>query len=63
MNKSILSSSPLREYQPGENWRTPEHSRIRGMRKAGYSWNELVALTHLSKSTIRDIWHVYCTLN
>ena len=54
MEDSILSSLAVREHKPGEEWKTPERSRIRGMRKDGKSYGE-IKLTGLERSTIQRI--------
>ena len=55
MDTSILSSSPLRKYKTGDNWKTPERAVIRGIRRSGDSWGEIKKRTGLSKSSIRSI--------
>jgi hypothetical protein len=51
---NILSSPDL-NHKPGEMWRTPARSKIRGMRAAGKSYSEIKKLTGLERSTIQGI--------
>ena len=44
---NILSSPDL-NHKPGEMWRTPARSKIRGMRAVGKSYGEIKKLTGLA---------------
>ena len=52
MDKSILSSPAVREHKPGMEWKTPERSVIRAMKREGKSYGEIMKETGLVRSSI-----------
>ena len=42
---SLLSSPALRAYKPGNEWKTPEHAKIRLLRAAGKSYSKIKRFT------------------
>jgi len=55
MDKSILSSPAVREHKPDMEWKTPERSVIRAMKREGKSYGEIMKETGLVCSSIQRI--------
>jgi hypothetical protein len=48
----ILSPLAIKDHKPGEMWKTPVRSIVRGLRRKGMSYGEIRLETGLTRSTI-----------
>ena len=55
MDSTLLSSSPVANHAPRENWHTPTHAKVRVLRKQGHSYTQISNATGLARSTIQGI--------
>jgi transposase len=51
----ILSPSAIKEHNPGDQWKTPVRSIVRGIRRKGMSHSKIRKETDLTRSTIQHI--------
>jgi hypothetical protein len=51
----VLSPLATKEHKPGDMWKTPVRSIVRGMRRDGKSYGEIREKTGLTRSTIQNI--------
>ena len=51
----VLSPLATKEHKPGDMWKTPVRSIVRGIRRNGKSYSEIRERTGLTRSTIQHI--------
>ncbi len=52
MDFSLLSSSPIRNHELGQEHKTITRAKVRALRKSGLSYSKIKELTSLQRSSI-----------